>query len=420
MRKFILTLVSVFVVLNVCGQEKNVAVIAPFDYENKVELMYEKLIKSKLQEVIAEASNYNAFTRTDIDAIVDEQHFQQTGMVKEEEIKKIGEMTGATHICVSELTTADEYITIAGRIINIETAQVEREKSVFKKAEPEAINKGSIALANELVGKSADSDEKTDFSDFTKEADGAEIEMVAVEGGTYKMGCTREQSDCDDDETPVHTVTVDDFYISKYEITNEQYCEFLNSKGVNSNGNYGGKKYIDMDKDCQIEYSDGEFTPKSEKVDHPVINVTWYGAKAFCQHYGGRLPTEAEWEFAARGGNKANATSYAGSDNIDDVAWYRGNSGDHTHEVGTKSPNELGIYDMSGNVCEWCSDWYDSDYYSTSPQNNPQGPSFGSYRVQRGRSWLNIAENCQVANRSKYVPSSTYVNTDGFRFSQDK
>mgnify|MGYP006285171319 CR=1 FL=1 len=173
MRKFILTIVSVFVVLNVYAQEKNVAVIAPFDYEDKVELMYEKLIKSKLQEVIAEASNYNAFTRTDIDAIVDEQHFQRTGMVKDEEIRKIGEMTGATHICVSELTTADKYMTIAARIINIETAQVVREKSVFKKAEPEAINKGSIALASKLMGKSNNkrSSEKSTNTSIDKRTD---------------------------------------------------------------------------------------------------------------------------------------------------------------------------------------------------------------------------------------------------------
>jgi len=240
------------------------------------------------------------------------------------------------------------------------------------------------------------------------------LNMVSVSGGTFVMGCTSEQSICEDDETPVHSVTVDDFEISKYEITNQQYAEFMNEIGANSDGSYQGTEYLGMDdSDCQISYSNGHFHAESGKANYPVIEVTWHGAKAFCEHHGGRLPTEAEWEFAARGGNSATATEYAGSNNIDEVAWYSDNSSE-TQLVGTKAPNELGLYDMSGNVWEWCNDWYGSEYYNNSPQDNPQGPSSGSGRVYRGGGWLNDARYCRVANRSSWSPSYSF-NHLGFR-----
>jgi formylglycine-generating enzyme required for sulfatase activity len=130
-----------------------------------------------------------------------------------------------------------------------------------------------------------------------------------------------------------------------------------------------------------------------------------------------RLPTEAEWEYAARGGNKSRGYKYAGSNNIDEVAWYWENSGNKTHPVGTKQANELGLYDMSGNVGEWCSDWYDGYYYSDSLQRNPQGPLSGSARVIRGGSWYNDARICQVAYRFNNSPDGS--NGDlGFRLSR--
>ena len=132
-----------------------------------------------------------------------------------------------------------------------------------------------------------------------------------------------------------------------------------------------------------------------------------------------RLPTEAEWEYAARGGvetiHESSQTKYAGSNNIDNVAWYTSNSGSKTHTVGTKQANELGIYDMSGNVWEWCSDWYGS--YSSGSQNNPQGAKSGKYRVLRGGSWNNNAIYCRVANRYRNNPALT-LNNNGFRLVQ--
>ena len=149
-------------------------------------------------------------------------------------------------------------------------------------------------------------------------------------------------------------------------------------------------------------------------AQNPVEQVSWNGCQEFISRLNSltgrtfRLPTEAEWEYAARGGNKSLHYKYSGSDNIGNVAWCNGNSGSSTHAVGTKSPNELGIYDMSGNVWEWCSDWYGG--YSAGAQTNPQGPSSGSDRVLRGGSWLSSARYCRVSNRNFNVPNSSNLN----------
>ena len=149
--------------------------------------------------------------------------------------------------------------------------------------------------------------------------------------------------------------------------------------------------------------------PSNRKGDNlPVENVSWNDCQTFLRKLNAmtdknfRLPTEAEWEFAARGGNRSRGYQYSGSKKIDDVAWYNNNSGGETHPVGTKAPNELGIYDMSGNVWEWCQDWY-GDYHGYS-QTNPTGPSSASGRMNRGGSWYNYARYCRVANRGSFAP----------------
>jgi len=220
------------------------------------------------------------------------------------------------------------------------------------------------------------------------------MEFVLVKGGCFQMGDTF--GDGDSDEMPAHEVCVDDYYIGKYEVTQGQW---RNIRGNNpSRFSYCGDN-------C------------------PVDQVSWNDIQDYIRilnqrtgkNY--RLPTEAEWEYAARSGGKSE--KYSGGNDLDSVAWYDSNSGDQTHQVGQKQPNGLGIYDMSGNVWEWCQDWYSDSYYKSSPRNNPQGPSSERDRVLRGGSWYSSAAGTRATYRFRYNPD--YWNYYfGFRLARTK
>ena len=208
--------------------------------------------------------------------------------------------------------------------------------------------------------------------------------MVYVSGGTFTMGATSEQgNEAEKDEKPTHNVTLSSYYICKYEVTQALWQAVMGSN------------------------------PSYFKGDNlPVEQVSWNDCQAFINRlnsYTGRnfrLPTEAEWEFAARGGNYSRRYKYSGSNYIGDVAWYYDNSGGRTHPVGTKQANELGLYDMSGNVWEWCSDWYGA--YKSYSQTDPTGPYSGSRRVARGGSWYYSARYCRSSNRGNDTPDYSY------------
>jgi formylglycine-generating enzyme len=237
-------------------------------------------------------------------------------------------------------------------------------------------------------------------------------DMIFVEGGTFMMG----SENGDYDEVPVHKVELSSFYIDKYEVTNEEFCEFLNELG---NREEGGKLWLEIDdEDCLIMEENGIFRPEPGKAKNPVIEVSWYGAKSFAKWAGKRLPTEAEWEYSARGGQKSKHFLYSGSNVATDVAWYDANSGGKTHPVGLLKPNELGIYDMSGNVWEWCSDWYSDQYYENSPVKNPQGPKDKDFKLLRGGAWVSIADQVRSTIRDYAYPTSTYY-LNGFRCVKD-
>ncbi len=232
--------------------------------------------------------------------------------------------------------------------------------------------------------------------------------FVFVRGGRFWMGSIRGQ----EDEQPVHKVRVSDFYVSRTEVTNVQFVEFLNAKG---NQRQGNTQWIDLG-GCwrsfhnPIYEKDGRFYVRKGYENYPVMFVSWWGAEAYCEWKGGRLPTEAEWEYLAR---KAFTDSIPG-DSLLAVAWVRENSGYKPCPVAQKKPTPPGVYDLFGNMREWCYDWYDAGYYSNSRRKNPLGPENGQMKVIRGGSWESYARSLRVANRGALGPDNNNI-TVGFR-----
>ena len=212
--------------------------------------------------------------------------------------------------------------------------------------------------------------------------------MIFVEGGTFIMGCTDDE--CYENERPAHQVTLSSFLIGKYPVTQKEWVAIM---GTNPS-HFQGDNNLPVE---MVGFND-------------VYEFITRLNEATGKNY--RLCTEAEWEFAARGGIYSQGYKYSGSNNINEVAWYEENSNARTHPVGTKQPNELGIYDMSGNVSEWCWDWF--GFYIAEAQTNPQGPSAGVGRVTRGGSWYLPVQDCRVSRRTSKLQEST-SNYPGFR-----
>jgi formylglycine-generating enzyme required for sulfatase activity len=239
--------------------------------------------------------------------------------------------------------------------------------------------------------------------------------MVEVKGGTFTMG-----SDViANDEKPAHKVTLNDYSIGKYEVTYAEFLRFMHATGY----------VLEADLSDSVRLKRGY--PKRDFVEplldvkasdsmRPVGNINWFDAQAYIKWLNEstgktyRLPTEAEWEYAAIGGHKSSPTYYVGGYDLDKLSWYFDNAENKSHTVGQKMANELGIYDMSGNVREWCSDWYAEFYYASSPEFNPQGPDLGRERVLRGGSWVSIKDRMRITFRNYDFPYNSH-NDYGFR-----
>ncbi|MDR3188860.1 MAG: formylglycine-generating enzyme family protein [Prevotellaceae bacterium] len=237
----------------------------------------------------------------------------------------------------------------------------------------------SLALSRQLDWPGRRRSAPTPARSYPAELD---IEMVFVEGGTFTMGCVPARDGaCNSAELPAHSVTLSSFYIGKYEVTQAQWRAVMGS-------NHSYSQTDDQLPMEMVAYDDAAGT------NGFLVQLNALTGKNY------RLPTEAEWEYVARGGKHQSPYTYSGSNNIEEVVWYLGNSGSRTHPVGQKNPNALGIYDMQGNVWEWCSDWYGA--YSSAAQTNPTGPGTGTYRALRGVSYSNPVNEIRLAGRNPY------------------
>ncbi len=288
-----------------------------------------------------------------------------------------GKERGTTPLLVPDLATGSHALTLRrdGYAETKQTVTVKEdattETNLTLKAKP-----AETPTAGNTVATQSNSSSASNNGTFT--VNGVTFKMVRVEGGTFRMGSS--DSEADSDEQPVHSVTLSGYYIGETEVTQALWEAVM-----------------------------GNNPSRFKGANLPVEQVSWNDCQDFIRELNRltgkrfRLPTEAEWEFAARGGNRSTGAKYSGSNAIANVAWYTDNSGSKTHPVKGKTPNELGLYDMSGNVWEWCQDWYGS--YSSGSQTNPTGPSSGSSRVIRGGSWYRDARYCRVAYRGRYTPA---------------
>ena len=425
MKKLLILLLSALSIIAYAQTEiKRVAILETVDKAGDVNYGVKTLLRQSITFAITRTAGYEGYNRVDMAQIMGEHNFQRTGYVSDEQIKKLGQMTGAAFVLIAEAANYDPtHIVILANLVNVESGRIVNSSiPIVAPTAPEGMSKSCADLAKMLLSINDNSHstttptnhqsdnssysytpQLTTNQDFIETAWGINMKMIWVEGGDFLMGCTSEQGNCESDEQNVRRVTVDGFYIGMLEVTQSQW-----------------EKVVGTSIYQQWTKADISGIPsRGVGPDYPMYCVSWDEAMEFCRLLSNKtgrtytLPTEAQWEYAARGGNKNEGAKYAGSNMIDAVAWYTDNSGSSTHIVGSKRANALGIYDMSGNVWEWCKDWYASSYVSYDT-NNPVGPSSGSYRVDRGGSWYSSASYCRVALRDHYSPDDRSSSL-GFR-----
>jgi formylglycine-generating enzyme required for sulfatase activity len=321
---------------------------------------------------------------------MEEHRIERSGMTDPANMKAIGEAVNARYVLSANVRKlgADNYFS-ASVLHIVEASQGQGTREKYR----------TVSDGLKLMPKIAQT--------LTGETDtirNISANMAQVEGGTFQMGSTNGY----DDQKPVHTVTVKSFYMGKYEVTQKEWTAVMGNNPSNFKGDNLPVETVSWNE--AVEYCN-KLSLKEGLV--PAYRGSENNITCDFSATGYRLPTEAEWEYAAKGGNKDYISyEYSGGNSIDSVAWHGGNSGNRTHPVGTKQANSLGLYDMSGNVWEWCWDWYGS--YSGGSQADPRGASSGAGRVGRGGGWYDGAAYVRSADRSSTAPS--YRDSDfGFR-----
>lgn len=417
MKKLLIILLSALS-LTVYAQAEKVRIavfdpIATFAINDGTDVIVREITSS----TVVNSGMYDVIDRMTLNKLAEEQNFARNGMMDETQAVQIGKIAGASKVLFSVLASSGTRNMLTTKLIDVLTGTVEKQQyklidqSMDIVLEVENLTKALIGGKIPTRTTTTTTYSQTGYAsqpapaanqDFTETAWGINMKMIWVEGGDFLMGCTSEQGNCESDEQNVRRVTVDGFYIGMLEVTQSQW-----------------EKVVGTSISQQRNKANSSWSLYGVGPDYPMYYVSWDEAMEFCRLLSNKtgrtytLPTEAQWEYAARGGNKNEGTKYAGSNMIDAVAWYTDNSGSSTHIVGSKRANALGIYDMSGNVWEWCKDWYASSYVSYDT-NNPVGPSSGSDRVRRGSSRSNTASGCRVANRASDSPG-TRTECVGFR-----
>jgi len=365
-----------------------------------------KALATRMLSELVKSGRYKAVERSEefLNRLDAEHVKQRSGDINDAQIRKLGNQFGVGFVCIADITPALGSNQVSARIVDVESAEVvamgdtESPLKTLSELNDASLEIVAMMFGAETPGQRAKPARETTGSASQPAAmkdDKVGIEMVFVKGGAFTMGCTSDQGkNCG--EGTRGNITVGGFYIGKYEITQKQWVSVMGNN------------------------------PSKQKSDNlPVENVSWEDAQAFISKLNAmtgrkyRLPTEAEWEYAARGGAESKGYMYSGGNNIGDVAWYKDNSGNKTNSVGAKTPNELGIYDMSGNMWEWIGDWYAYETYKSSGETNPKGPGSGTNRVRRGGGWNGEARLCRVSHRYYAAPSdrSGYL---GFRIALDQ
>jgi formylglycine-generating enzyme required for sulfatase activity len=375
-------------------------------------------VRNLVESHMVGTRKYQIITRDDIDKLLANQRIQVSSISSAENLKKL-QLQNISYIVTGSVDAMGDNYAITVRVLDVSNGQFSHSDNALMGSSSRDLYGGINSLMVKFFTGMSVVEVGTIIGIATETRTvqpAVPANFVRVEGGTFFMG----SNNGDDDEKPVHSVTVKSFYISKYEVTQKEWREIMGTTL---------RQQRDMAEKSWPLYGEGD--------NYPMYYVNWYEAVEYCVKLslkegltpayrgsgnnitcdwnanGYRLPTEAEWEFAAKGGTKDYlSTEYSGSNSVGAVGWYKDNNGNSTQPVGTKAANSLGIYDMSGNVFEWCWDWYGS--YSSGAQTDPRGPASGDYRVLRGGSWFSYGQYLRSACRDGYNPSY-WDGSIGFR-----
>ena len=429
MKKIMTILTMVFCAMSVFGQQR--AAVLPFEVRNNAVSASEAQVfygdfNNRFSRLGRDSGLFNVVPRGDVEKLFQQEAaFQLSNLSDSKKTAEYGKALNADWLISGSISKAGTRIVFMISMYTYPDFVQLDGSQVYARNIDELIDKIPELIGDIQGSMTRGGGRPAPRPSGTVSRGGVPEGFVLVEGGTFTMGIPSNEPDWFDHEGPQHQVTVKSFYMARHEVTQREWQEIM------------GTTVTQQRNMAQQAANDSGWPLHGEGDNYPMYYVSWYEAIEYCnkrsvkegltQAYRGsgnsitcdwnangyRLPTEAEWEYAAKGGNKNFLTYlYSGSNSAGAVAWYDGNSGSTTHPVGTKAPNDLGLYDMSGNVWEWCWDWYGN--YSGGEQTNPTGAVSGADRVMRGGSWDADARRLRSAYRSSSTPTNRYSDI-GFR-----